>query len=141
METKRAVGRPTLYNDEMQERADNYLFVFDKPVKDGGCGEIIPTTAGLACYLGVSKSSVLEWARVHPEFSRTLENVATRQEQSAVNGGLCGVFNSTITKLLLANHGYSDKQDIAHTSPDGSLGPTRIVIEAAVDNRDDSATT
>lgn len=139
MEEKRAVGRPTLYNDEMQEKADTYLFVFDKKIESGGCGEIIPSAAGLACYLGVSKVTIYEWAKHWPEFANTLQSINTRQEQSAVNNGLAGVFNSTITKLLLANHGYSDKQDIAHSSPDGSMSPTRIVIEAASVNSDDSA--
>jgi hypothetical protein len=55
----------------------------------------------------------------------------------SMNGGLKGTLNSTIVKLLLANFGYSDKVQQEHTSPDGSMGPTRIVIEAA--SKDDDS--
>lgn len=34
---------------------------------------------------------------------------------------------------------YGDKQEIDHTSSDGSMGPTRIIIEAAIDDSDDTA--
>ena len=44
----------------------------------------------------------------------TLEAIQTKQEMMLANGGLSGAYNSTITKLMLANHGYSDsvKQDL-----------------------------
>lgn len=117
------LGRPTLYNEDMQKRADNYVHVYDDKVEEGGCGEAIPTAAGLACYLGVSKVTCYEWAKHYPDFSNTLAEINTCQEQRAVNCGITGVFNSTITKLLLANHGYSDKQAVDHTSSDGSMTP------------------
>jgi len=53
-----------------------------------------------------------------------------------ISGGLRGEMNSTITKLMLANHGYSDKVEQAHTSPDGSLAPTRIEIVAPSMDKD-----
>jgi len=46
------------------------------------------------------------------------------QERTAVNRGLDGTFNSAITKLILHNHGYSDKQAIDHASTDGTMTPT-----------------
>jgi len=112
------VGRPTLYDEAMQARADEYINASAKQLK-----EAIPSHVGLAMYLGVTKTTVYEWAKHYPEFSATLEVVSNCQEQSAMNNGIRGVFNSTITKLVLANHGYSDKRDIAHSSPDGSMSP------------------
>jgi len=41
----------------------------------------------------------------------TLSRIATNQEFRLLNGGLLGDFNPAITKLALANHGYSEKQD------------------------------
>ena len=38
-----------------------------------------------------------------------------KQEKDLINKGLTGDFNSTITKLILTKHGYSDKQDIDHS--------------------------
>jgi len=31
---------------------------------------------------------------------------------------------------MMTKHGYSDKQELAHTSPDGSMSPTRIELVA-----------
>ncbi|WP_415843310.1 terminase small subunit [Xenorhabdus thuongxuanensis] len=47
-----------------------------------------------------------------------------------INKGLTGDFNSTIAKMMLTKHGYSDKQEIDHRSPDGSMSPAKIVLVA-----------
>jgi hypothetical protein len=114
------VGRPSKYNAEMQERADYYVLHWaEEPIKD-----VVPSRVGLCCWLGISKQTSFEWEKIHPEFSDTLENVNTLQEKVSINGGMSGVFNSTITKLVLANHGYSDKSELDHRSGDGSMTPT-----------------
>lgn len=106
--TSRELGRPSLYNAELQAKADEYIFEFEKQ------GDVIPSHAGLACWLGLAKSTLYEWKKTYPAFSVTLEAIQSKQEVIAVNKGLAGIFNSTITKLVLANHGYSDKQEIEH---------------------------
>lgn len=103
------VGRPTKYNDAMQAQADQYVLVW--PDFDA-----IPSRVGLCCYLGISKQTSFEWERQYPEFLATLQAVDTLQERTGVNKGITGEFNSTITKLVLANHGYSDRQAVDHTS-------------------------
>jgi hypothetical protein len=125
------VGRPTSYSAEVQAAADAYV--------DGGfmdCGDIVPSRAGLAITLGLSRNTLTNWQKI-PEFLSTLDRLNFLQERISLNGGLKGDLNSTIVKLLLANHGYSDKQDIAHTSPDGSMSPTRIELVAPSDHSKD----
>jgi len=46
-----------------------------------------------------------------------------------VNKGLTGDFNATITKLMLANHGYSEKQSIDHQLSDSSMSPKPVRVE------------
>lgn len=46
-------------------------------------------------------------------------------------GQLRGDLNSTIVKLLLANHGYSDKVQQDVTSSDGSMSPVTVVFSDA----------
>ncbi|STZ76845.1 terminase small subunit [Bergeriella denitrificans] len=75
-------------------------------------GETVPTTSGLALHLGKSKSTLYQWQSDNPEFADIMEAVQTRQEVTLVNGGLNGDLNPAITKLMLANHGYSDKQQL-----------------------------
>jgi len=60
--------------------------------------------------------------------------VESTQERKLVTGGLEGKYNPAITKMMLTKHGYSDKVEQAHTSPDGSMSPTRIEITAPDDN-------
>lgn len=118
-----AVGRPTKYSDDIQAKADAYV--------DGGfieSGDVVPSRAGLALELRVSRETLTNWEKVHPEFLGTLERLSWLQERISLNGGLKGELNSTIVKLLLANHGYSDRQEIDHTTKGEAMQPTRIEL-------------
>ena len=121
---KNPVGRPTKYNEDLQAQADEYIFKYSE------VGDVIPSRVGLCCYLGISKRVSYEWETIYTEFLHTLENIEAMQERTAVNRGIDGTFNAAITKLILHNHGYSEKQELAHTSPDGSMSPTRIELVA-----------
>ena len=136
------VGRPTLLDEEMLERANHYLIDGYKEIEN-----IVPSTAGLCCYLGVSKSTVYEWGSkeesnlrdpIRKQFSDTLEAIQNKQEMLLINGGLSQQFSGTITKLMLANHGYSDSVKQDHTSSDGSMTPkpTRIELVGLTPNDD-----
>ena len=125
----RSVGRPTKYNDEMQAQADAYVY-------DWSTIDSIPSRVGLCCFLGIDKTTSYDWERLYPEFSNTCKAVEALQEREALNKGITGDFNSQITKLVLANHGYSDRQAIDHKSSDGSVGPTRIEIVSPNSSRE-----
>lgn len=124
MDEKRSVGRPSKYSEELQAMADDYVYRLEE------LGHIVPSRVGLCCFIGIHKSTSYEWEEAYPEFSDTLKTVETLQEHLTLNGGLVGKLNPTIVKLLLANFGYSDRQELAHTSPDGSMSPTRIELVA-----------
>jgi hypothetical protein len=47
-----------------------------------------------------------------------------KQEKGLLKGGIEGTYNSTITKLMLTKHNYSDKQETALTGADG--GPVQL---------------
>jgi hypothetical protein len=111
------VGRPTKYNEELQELADSYVFRLEE------LGHAVPSRVGLCCFIGIHKATSYEWESLYPEFSDTLKRVETLQEHMSINGGLMNKLNPTIVKLLLANFGYSDKVQQEHTSPDGSMTP------------------
>ncbi|MBX2848920.1 MAG: DNA-packaging protein [Acidiferrobacterales bacterium] len=111
------IGRPSKYNDELQAKADSYLMSLQD------LGHVVPSRAGLCCFLGISRSTSHEWEKTYPDFSDTLSNIEVMQEHLALNGGLSNALNSTIVKLVLANHGYSEKSAIDHQSSDGSMTP------------------
>lgn len=130
------MGRPTKYNDDMQAKADAYVAGEFREL-----GDFVPTQEGLSEYLEVTLSTVKLWGSdgKHPAFSATLEKLKAKQARLLISGGLGGEYNSTIAKLMLHNHGYSDKATTDHTSSDGSMtpGPTRIEIVAPDDNGKD----
>ena len=103
-------GRPTKLTPELKAKAREYLHDFRSNE------DIIPSIAGLACYLDIARSTLYEYRDKDDDFSDILERVEQKQEQMLINGGLMSDFNATITKLMMTKHGYSDKQDVDHTS-------------------------
>lgn len=117
-------GRPSKLTDEMIAAAAEYA--------DGGYmehNEVIPSVEGLASCLRVSRASIYNWKEQSPEFLDILEDILAKQAKTLMNSGLMGDFNSTITKLMLTKHGYSDKIEQDVTSSDDSLRPTHIILE------------
>ena len=107
-------GRPTSYSETMLARAQEYV--------KGGFAEqedLMPSVVGLAKWLGVARQTLYNWSDEHPEFLDTLDQLEDEQERTLFNKGLDGTFNSTITKLALGNHGYSDKTDNTVRGPNG----------------------
>lgn len=127
------VGRPSKYNDELQAHAERYIF--DYAEQD----DVIPSAAGLCVWLGISRPTLHEWERAYPEFSNTLAAIKELQEKTALNKGLTGAFNSTIVKLVLANHGYSDRQALDHTTGGQPIQATQdAVLDALRRKHDDT---
>lgn len=128
----REVGRPSLLNKELLEKAKEYLHGGYKEIDN-----VVPSTAGLCCYLGVGKTAVYEWAKDTPEnklnplrvqFAETLEGIQLMQESMLISGGLNQSFSGTITKLMLANHGYNDKVQTDVTSNGQTIGDKPATI-------------
>ena len=104
---KGAGGQPTKYNASMQLKADEYVC---GGFRDGG--DVIPTLEGMAQYLGVSRKTLFNWSESHDEFLHSLDACNAEQKKVTLNLGLTGDFNATIAKLVLANQGMHDKQDV-----------------------------
>lgn len=136
------IGRPSLLDKALLEKAKHYMLEGYKEIEN-----IVPSVAGLCCYLGVSKSSVYLWAEdnetnkndpIRKEFSDTLEAILTKQEMLLINGGLSQAFSGTITKLMLANHGYSDKVQTDVTTNGDSINNNPTIIELIAHNVESS---
>ena len=100
--------RPTKYNNQILQKAKCYIYHHEK------YGDIVPSISGLASILEIAKSTIMLWQKDSDkkEFSDTLEQIKNKQERILINNGLNGSFNSTITKLMLHNFGYSDKKQV-----------------------------
>lgn len=126
-EKRSTIGRPSKYNDELQDRADAYVYDYKKQ------GDVIPSNSGLCVWLGISRSTLHDWSTKFDAFSSTLDKIQSVQETVTLNKSLIGEFNSTISKLVLANHGYSDRQELDHRSGDGSMTPPSKIEYTIVD--------
>lgn len=103
---KNPVGRPSELAQSL-DKAKEYLMGGYESV-----GEVVPTVAGLACWLKKSRTAVYDYASQNDEFSYIVEGILSMQETKLIAGGLKGEFNPTIAKLMLTKHGYSDKQEV-----------------------------
>ena len=116
-------GRPTKYNDEILAKAKAYV--------DGGyieCGDVIPQMAGLAIELDISRETIYDWSDDpdKKEFSDIVAKCLRAQERKLLNGSLSGTLNSTIAKLILTKHGYSERIQQEHMGEDG--GPISVLL-------------
>jgi hypothetical protein len=111
------MARPTKLTKELTEKAATYI----TETKMGGLfyGDL-PTVAGLSIFLDVARDTLYEWAKLDTplgrEFSDTMERVSAEQEYKLIGKSLKGEYNSTISKLLLGNHGYSDRSEVKEKS-------------------------
>ena len=99
------MARPTKYSTALVEKAQHYLDNYQEE------GHKIPSQAGLALALGLSRETLRIWSQAEDkkEFLGILERINQKQECLLLDGGLTGKFNSAITKLVLGKHGYHDR--------------------------------
>lgn len=118
-------GRPSKYSQEILDKTSDYI------INHAKYGDVVPSNAGLACELGISRDTVQDWGNTKPEFSDMLAQLQARQERLLLSNGLTGEYNSNIVKLMLAKHGHSDKVQQDQISSDGSMTPpTKIELVA-----------
>ena len=123
--TPNPVGRPTKYTEELLNKAAGY-------VAYAYAEEELPSLEGLALYIGVRRSTIYEWQKdpTKQDFSDIVDNILANQAKTLINKGLKGEYNSSITKVILTKHNYSDKQEVDLSSSDGTMRPTVIELVA-----------
>ena len=125
-------GRPTKYKPEYCQAAIDFM-------REGY------SVTAFAGHIGVARSTVFKWAEENPDFSDSLKTAqalaALWWEESLRIVARTGEGNATACIFGVKNRStedWRDKQEVDHTSSDGSMSPpTRIIIEAASDNGTD----
>ncbi len=114
--TKHAGGRPSIYNPQVLKDTQFYLHYYSD------LGDVVPSIEGLARYLKIGLSTIKRWASDEgkEEFRATLEDIKTEQAHVLINKGLTSEINATIGKLMLHNHGYHEKAEIANYDMGGN---------------------
>jgi hypothetical protein len=119
-------GRPSKYTPELLIKAQEYCEKWQET------GRVIPSLAGMAEYCGISRQLAFEWCKDEEksEFLDVYTRVQQMQELELIDKGLTRQHDSSLSKMLLSKHGYSDKQEIDHTTKGEAItGITRKVID------------
>ena len=126
-------GRPSTYNENMGREVINLMA--------GG----LSLTAAMA-ELGYHRQTAYDWQDKYPEFSDAVKiGQAKRQlflERRLLSADVGPVVTSSIFALKNTGTGdWRDKQEVDHTSSDGSMTPQRVELVALKpnDNGTDSA--
>ena len=125
---KKPIGRPTKYCPELLAKAQEYLEVWESI-------DVIPMIAGLATYIGITKDTISRWEAEAKEeesdkldFSDVCARVRQLQERALINKGLSRMSDASLSKLLLMKHGYSDRQEVDHTTNGESISEFKITL-------------
>jgi molybdopterin-guanine dinucleotide biosynthesis protein len=105
-------GRPTKYNKKVLAQAEYYLEHYDEK----GIDNFIPSIAGLAVYLEVTKRTLYMWMEKHSTFDNLCDRILAKQESVLLDKGLRNDCNANIAKLALHNHGYKEKTEVKQKS-------------------------
>lgn len=124
MDEQVKTGRPSKYEPRFCQMVIEHM-------SDGA------SMTSFAAEIGVARSTINEWMAAHPEFSEAIKiakaKCAAWWERLGRQGAQGGEVNPTLVIFGLKNMAADDwreKQELEHTSPDGSMSPTRIELVA-----------
>lgn len=126
MGTGNPTGAPPKYSDpaELQKKIESYFEDADHP-----------TITGLCLHCGFESRQSFYDYELRPGFSYTIKRarlmIENKYERALMSDKVTGPI------FALKNLGWSDKQDLNHTSDDGSMSPSRIELVAPDDNGKD----
>lgn len=114
-DTVKAVGRPTVYTDDLGERI---IAIMEEGL----------SLAAAAAECGVHRQRVYEWERVHPDFGELVALARVKRqaflERRILKADTGPIVTSSIFALKnAAPDDWRDKQEIDHRSTDGSMTP------------------
>jgi len=118
-------GRPSKYKPEYCDQAIKYFNIephFETPVETQKKGVVetkikfipadLPTLAGFAKKIGVSKDTLNEWRKVYPKFSVAIKKGKTAQEHILITNALKGGYAPAFSIFFAKNNmGWKDKQE------------------------------
>lgn len=117
MSERRPVGRPTKYKPEYCQMVVDHM-------AEGA------SLTSFAAEIDVARSTINEWIDANPDFSEAVKRAKAKcaawWERVGRNGAQGGDVNPTLVIFGLKNMAaddWRDKQELAHTSPDGSMSP------------------
>jgi hypothetical protein len=150
MGTKSPCGRPTKYKPEYCDEIVEYFNkepYFEREIvktdKKGNTYEAyefvandLPLFGKFASDIGVTHDTLLEWVKVHPEFSLAYKKAKTLQEHMLAINGLKGLYSTPFAIFTAKNIlGWRDQQDIKHSGD--KEHPVGMLLMCPPENKDE----
>ena len=112
-EMRKGRGRPSKWDDAIIDKVYDYM---EKCTNSMETDEAkLPTQEGLAITLGVTRQTILNWGKEHPEFRHALDMLMMVYKDLLIAGGLSGKYNSSFAKFLASSeHGMVERQEVHH---------------------------
>lgn len=103
-------GREPAYTDEAakQKLIEYYEIKVEQEAK-------VPTAEGLANYMGITSDTIQNYLNKTDEYKQFIVSyriIMNVQADTIIQGGLKNEYNANIAKLMLFNHGYTDKTQV-----------------------------
>lgn len=124
-------GRPTKYDKKYCDQIIEYFRVPSTRTvlqteyyKDGDVksereievATLLPTFQGFADEIGVNDDTLVEWAKVHPEFSAAYSHAKKLQEKIWLQNSMSGLYNAQFAQFFGKNClGYKDKTEVENS--------------------------
>lgn len=112
------MARPTKYDDSVLRLTQVYIDSCNREQTE------LPTIEGLALTLQVDDDTIVEWAKIHKEFSAAIKQLKSKQKNQLMNDGLYGgkeINTAMAIFLLKANHGLVETSHTDVTSNGKSI--------------------
>lgn len=93
--------------------------------------DLVPSLVGMAIALNVCEQTLTNWADADERFLGTYRRCVAMQHKKLLSGGLSGQYNAAITKLMLHNHGHSERTEQTLQGPGG--GPVEMDMKWEVE--------
>jgi hypothetical protein len=103
-------GKKTKLDQDVIDKSWKYV---DEDWRAGG--DVIPSIEALSLYIGITRPTLYTWMKENEEYLYIVNTLKDKQAQELLNNGLNGSFNSTITKLILNKHDYTEKSEVHNT--------------------------
>ena len=119
---KHAGGRPSKYNTRTLRNTKEYI---------QSNTDVVPTIAGLARHLNVTRTSIYQWIKddIDSEFTNTVSMMTDERERKLINGALDGTYNAGAAALILkTSHGYSDRDNNQDAGITVNVGRDKVQI-------------
>lgn len=117
-------GRPTKYKPEYCQEIIDFFSVFPYNEKEGKMvANQLPFLSAFARDIGVCHDTLIEWTKIHEEFSESYKNAKELQKEFLITNGLLGLYNPTAFIFTAKNiTDMRDKQEHEHSGTVTMMG-------------------